>query len=196
MKPVKELTDTRSVFTWETNSGLENGTLFIGHIDIPLESGVPVQTFRREPEWLYGEGIGRSRAPLVMLEFALRSLRYNRLLHQLPIGVLYYLDEGRDCRYSAEIIRAAASRAARVLVLRPGSLGDHIIVGRRGQRKYNLIIEGKPQRIGQQRKSPEAILWFSNKIAELSNLSSKKIVLPSPSQTSKPALFPCYCPTR
>ena len=86
MKPVKELTDTRSAFTWETNSGFEGGTLFIGHIDIPLESGVPVQTFRREPEWLYGEGVGVSRAPLVMLEFALRSLRYNRLLHQLPIG--------------------------------------------------------------------------------------------------------------
>jgi D-alanine-D-alanine ligase len=49
-----------------------------------------------------------------------------------------------------------------------------VIVKRRGQRKYNLTIEGKPQRIGQQRKSPEAILWFSGKIAELSSLSSKK----------------------
>ena len=174
MKPVKEFTDTRSAWTWETNAGLAGGTLFIGHIDVPLESGIPVQTFRREPEWLHGEGIGVSRAPLVMLEFALRSLRYNRLLHQLPIGVLYYLDEGRDCRYSAEIIRAASSRAARVLVLRPGSPGDNVITKRRGQRKYNLIVEGKPQRIGQQRKSPEVILWFSNKITELSNISAKK----------------------
>ena len=194
MKPVKELTDTRSVFTWETNSGLVGGTLFIGHIDIPLESGVPVQTFRREPEWLHGEGIGVSRAPLVMLEFALRSLRYNRLLHQLPIGVLYYLDEGRDCRYSAEIIRAAASRAGRVLVLRPGSLGDNIIIGRRGQRKYNLIIEGKPQRIGQQRKSPEAILWFSGKIEELSKLSSKKDRITLSVTDIKTSSFPMLLP--
>jgi D-alanine-D-alanine ligase len=174
MKPVKEFTDTRSAWTWETTAGFAGGTLFIGHIDVLLEVGLPVQTFRREPEWLHGEGIGVSRAPLVMLEFALRSLRYNRLLHQLPIGVLYYLDEGRDCRYSAEIIRAAAYKAGRVLILRPGSLGDNVIIQRRGQRKYNLTIEGKPQRIGQQRKSPEVILWLSNKISELSHLSSKK----------------------
>jgi D-alanine-D-alanine ligase len=194
MGPVKEFTDTRSAWTWETNSGLEGGTLFIGHIDISLEAGVPVQTFRREPEWLHGEGIGVSRAPLVMLEFALRSLRYNRLLHQLPIGVLYYLDEGRDCRYSAEIIRAAASRAGRVLVLRPGSLGDNVIVGRRGQRKYTLIIEGKPQRIGQQRKSPEAVLWFSRKITELSNLSSKKERITLSVTDIKTSSFPMLLP--
>jgi D-alanine-D-alanine ligase len=196
MKPVKEFTDTKSVWTWETNSGLEGGTLFIGHIDIPLESDVPVQSFRREPEWLHGEGIGTSRAPLVMLEFTLRSLRYNRLLHQLPIGVLYYLDEGRDCRYSAEMIRAAASRAGRVLVLRPGSLGDNIIIGRRGQRKYNIIIEGKPQRIGQQRKSPEAILWFSSKITELSNLSSKKDRISLSVTDIKTSSFPMLLPHR
>ena len=194
MKPVKEFTDTRSAWTWETNAGFEGGTLFIGHIDVPLDSGVPVQPFRREPEWLHGEGIGVSRAPLVMLEFALRSLRYNRLLHQLPIGVLYYLDEGRDCRYSAEIIRAAASRAGRVLVLRPGSQGDNVIVKRRGQRKYNLIVEGKPQRIGQQRKSPEAILWFSSKITELSNLSSKKDRITLSVTEIKTSSFPMLLP--
>jgi len=194
MKPVKEYTDNKSAFTWETSSGFEGGTLFIGHIDVPLEAGVPFQSFRREPEWLHGEGIGVSRAPLVMLEFAMRSLRYNRLLHQLPIGVLYYLDEGRDCRYSAEIIKAAASRAARVLVLRPGSLGDNVIVKRRGQRKYNLTIEGKPQRIGQQRKSPEAILWFSGKIAELSNLSSKKVRTTLSVTDIKTSSFPMLLP--
>ena len=194
MKPVKEFTDTRSAWTWETNAGLEGGTLFIGHIDVPLESGIPVQTFRREPEWLHGEGIGVSRAPLVMLEFALRSLRYNRLLHQLPIGVLYYLDEGRDCRYSAEIIRAAAARAGRVLVLRPGSPGDNVIVQRRGQRKYNLVIEGKPQRIGQQKKSPEVILWFGKKISELSDLSSKKERLTLSVTDIKTSSFPMLLP--
>jgi D-alanine-D-alanine ligase len=114
MKPVKEFTDTRSAWTWETKAGFEGGTLFIGHIDVPLESDVQFQVFRRDPEWLYGEGIGTSRAPLVMIEFVLRALRYHRLLHQLPVGILYYLDEGRDCRYSADIIRAAASRARRV----------------------------------------------------------------------------------
>jgi len=196
MKQVKEFTDTRSAWTWETEEGFEGGTLFIGHIDMPLEYDVPAQVFRRDPEWLYGEGIGISRAPLVMLEFVLQSLRHNRMLHQLPIGVLYYLDEGRDCRYSADIIRAAASRAGQVFVLRPGSLGDSIIVQRRGQRKYHFIAEGKPQRIGQQRKASEVLLWFSEKLSELSALSSKKDRLALSAVDVKTDSFPMLLPHR
>jgi len=174
MKQVPEFTDTRSAWTWETDTGFQGGTLFIGHIDVPLELDVPTQIFRREPEWLAGEGIGLSRGPLVVLEYALRSLRHNRMLHQLPVGVLYYLDEGRDCRYSAEIIRAAAAKAGRVLVLRPGSLENNVISRRRGQRKFTLTLEGKPHRLGSQTLSSDVVFSFCSRIVELANLSSKK----------------------
>jgi D-alanine-D-alanine ligase len=196
MKPVKEFTDTRSVWAWETDGGFEGGTLFIGHIDVPLESDVPVQVFRRDPEWLYGEGIGLSRAPLVMIEFILRALRYHRMLHKLPIGILYYLDEGRDCRYSADIIRAATAKGGSVFILRPGILGDNITVQRRGQRKYHLVIEGKPQRIGQRRKSPEVLLWFSEKLSELSRFSSRKDRIALSAVDVKTDSFPMLLPHR
>ena len=196
MKPVEEFTDTRSVWAWESERGFEGGTLFIGHIDVPLETDVPAQVFRRDPEWLYGEGIGISRAPLVMIEFILRALRYHRILHKLPIGMLYYLDEGRDCRYSADIIRAATVKAGRVFILRPGILGDNIAIQRRGQRKYQLVVEGKPQRIGQQRKSPEALLWFSERLSELSTLSSKKDRIALSAVDVKTDSFPMLLPHR
>jgi len=196
LKPVKEFTDTRSAWTWETKAGFEGGTLFIGHIDVPLESDVQFQVFRRDPEWLYGEGIGTSRAPLVMIEFVLRALRYHRLLHQLPVGILYYLDEGRDCRYSADIIHAAASKARRVFILHPGSEGDNIRVQRRGQRKYYLIVESKPQRIGQQRKVPEVLLWLSEKLSELSRLSSRKDHIALSAVDIKTESFPMLLPHR
>jgi D-alanine-D-alanine ligase len=174
MVPVSEFTDKRSSWMWETKRGFENGTLFIGHIDVPLEQNVPFQFFRRDPEWLYGEGIGMSRAPLVMMEFALRALRYNRMLHQLPIGILYYLDEGRDCRYSEELIRCAAEKASRVFVLRPGGPPDNIRVQRRGHRKYHLTVEGIPRRLGKYGKAPETLLWLNEKIFKLAELSSRK----------------------
>jgi D-alanine-D-alanine ligase len=174
MKQVPAFTDKRSAWTWETNAGFEGGTLFIGHIDVPLELDVPAQIFHREPEWLTGEGIGLSRGPLVVLEYTLRSLRQNRMLHQLPVGVLYYLDEGRDCRYSADIIRAAAARAGRVLVLRPGSLEHNIISRRKGQRKFALTLEGKPQRLGSQTPASDVVLSFCKRIVELAGLSSRK----------------------
>jgi D-alanine-D-alanine ligase len=174
MQAVTEYTDSRSVWVWETKKGFKNGTLFIGHMDVPLDPEVPAQVFRRDPEWLYGEGIGISRAPLVMIEFILRALRYNRILHQLPIGVLYYLDEGRECRYSAELIRVAAAQASRIFILRPGGQPDNIRTQRRGHRKYHLVVEGQPHRLGKQSKAPETLLWFNEKLMNLTALSSRK----------------------
>ena len=174
LHPVPEYTDERVAWTWQTRTGFKNGTLFIGHLDVPLGREVPSTEFRRDPEWLYGEGIALSRAPLVMLEFALRGLRHIRRLHRLPIGVLYYTDEGRDSKYSAELIKNAAAQAKQVFVLRPGNPDNKIITQRRGQRKYRLLVEAEPRRLGKVRKQPDALNWFCRKIHDLAKLSSRK----------------------
>jgi D-alanine-D-alanine ligase len=196
LQPVKDLTDERSAWTWETKGGLDGGTLFIGHIDLPLDQNTPTQLFRREPEWLYGEGIGISRAPLLMLEFALRSLRHHRQLHKLPIGVLYYQDEGRDCRYSADIIRKTASRARRVVILRPGTRDDKVIIQRRGQIKYRLVVEGKTKRLGQHPKTPEVLPWVCDRLRDISNLSSPKDKLSVSAVNIMTDAFPMLLPHR
>jgi len=174
MKPAKDFTDGRVAWTWETVKGLEGGTLFVGHLDVPADAGSPTQMFRREPEWLYGNGIGASRAPLVMLEFALRALRSVRQLRRTPLGVLYYTDEGRDTRYSAEIIRVAASKARRVLVLRPGNVGDSVVTQRRGQRNYRFRVIGESLRPGKLSSKPEALRWTWNRLEEFSQLTSRE----------------------
>jgi D-alanine-D-alanine ligase len=196
LKPDLEFTDDRSVRTWTTASGLKGGTLLIGHTDVPIELDVPREYFRREPEWLYGEGIGISRAPLVVMEFALRALRSVRQLQKLPLGVMYYLDEGRDCRYSAEVIKKAASQAKNILVLRPGGLTGQIITQRRGQRKFNLIVEGEPQRLGKFVRQPEVLLWANQKLAEIARLSSKKDRLAVSTLGIRSDRFPMLLPHR
>jgi len=173
MVPVANLTDARSTWTWETSGGMDGGTLIIGHIDVPFEPSIPIQGFRRDPEWLYGEGVAMSRAPLVMTLFALRALRHVRALRKLPLGVLYYLDEGRDCRYSENLIREAASRAKRVLILQPGSRPANICTQRRGQRKYQLVVEGVSPGIGQ-KKNLDAVGWCIRKLDDIISLSSRK----------------------
>ncbi len=173
MKQVKALTDERSAWTWETKMGLKNGTLFVGHLDVPADQ-TPSQQFHREPEWLYGDGIATSRAPLLMLETVLRTLRTLRLLRNIPLGVLYYTDEGRDARYSAELIRAAGALAKRVLVLRPGNVGDYLVTQRRGQRRYRFRVEGEAIRPGKRTKKPDALRWTWNSLEAFSQLSSQK----------------------
>jgi D-alanine-D-alanine ligase len=174
LKPAAPFTDERSVYCWETSRGMKDGTLLIGHLDIPLDEEFPVQGFRRDPEWLHGEGVGSSRSALAMLEYALRSLRTLQRLHRIPLGVLYYLDEGRDCRYSAKLIREAAAHVKRVLVLRPGNIGDRVITQRRGQRKYRLIAEEPPRRPGRASKKPEIMRWIFERLETASSLSSPK----------------------
>ncbi len=174
MKPVNDLTDQKSVWTWQTKACLDNGVLLLISLDTPLTATVSAQTFRRDPEWLYGEGIGGSRAPLTMMEFALRSLRAHRLLRRLPLGVMAYADEGRDCRYSVEHIAKAMERAGSVLVLRPGNMGDKAVTGRRGQRNYRLTVEGSTKRLGQLTKKPDALTWLFARMTDVANLSSRK----------------------
>ncbi len=174
MNSVQEFTDERSTWLWETGAGFRGGTLMIGHLDVPAEAGTPAQSFRREPEWLHGDGIGTSRAPLVMMEFALRALRSLKALKKLPIGVLFYTDESRDARYSQELIRQAASEAKKVLVLRPGIMGDSVVVNRRGQRKYRLVVEGHSLQPGKATKRPEALRWMCSKLEEFAKIRSQK----------------------
>ncbi len=174
LKQVDTFTDGKTTWTWETQAGFADGTLIIGHADVPLGHDVSMQEYRRTPEWLYGEGIGLSRAPFVMLEFALKALKSLRRLRSLPIGVLYYTDEGRDCSLSAEIIQTASNRTKQVLVLKPGGLQNKVVTQRRGWRRYHLHVEDGPGRLGQLRKKPEVVRWLLGKLDAFSILSSKE----------------------
>ena len=160
MFQVSGLGDERSVWAWRTEAGLEDGTLIVGHLDIPVQESQPFQSYRREPELLFGEGIGSSRASLTMLEFTLRALKNVRLLKKLKLGVMYYLDEGRDARYSGDLIRQAAAKAKQVLVLRPGGPDDHIVDRRRGHRKFRFSVEASSAPPIGSRK-PDAFRWMA-----------------------------------
>jgi D-alanine-D-alanine ligase len=142
LKPVKELTNDKVVWTWESKAGLKNGILLLCQIDIPFDMREQHQAYRRDPEWIYSEGVGSVWGPLTMLEFTLKSLRSIRKLRKLPLGILFYGDEGLDCRYSSDLIKNAVEQSAEVIVLRPGNPGGKVIVDRRGQRKYFLRVEG------------------------------------------------------
>lgn len=159
---------------WETPAGLEGGTIIVGNLDVPLPLGATTPVFRRDPEWLYGEGVGSSRAPLTMLEFALRALRRVRRLRSLRLGVLYYTDEGQDCVTSAPLMANAFAKASRVLVLRPGGTGDHVLTQRRGLRRYELRVESSPRRVGAATKKPDALRWLWNRLEQCCELSSRK----------------------
>ncbi len=174
MKPCAEFTDKPEVWTWETAKGFAGGTLFVVNLDVPVDLSAPHQPFRRDPESLYGEGVGSSRAPLVMLEYALRSLRSIRRLRQLHVGVLLYTDEGREAQTSDELIRAAAEKAKRVLVLRPGTPTERMILRRRGNRKFRLSLQSQALAPGRATEEQAMLRSIWAKLDRFAQLSSQK----------------------
>jgi D-alanine-D-alanine ligase len=196
MKPVVDLGDARSVHVFESAAGLDGGTLLVAHVDVPLAEDVAGQGYRREPEWLYGEGVGSSRAPLVVLEYALRALRHVRLLRRRKVGVLVYRDEGRDARYSGERIAAAATAARRVLVLRPGGSEGQVYVQRRGQRKYRLVVADEPRRPGSASKRPEVLAWLADRMGRIGALGSRRERLSASFVDLETEAFPMLLPHR
>jgi D-alanine-D-alanine ligase len=80
------------------------------------------------------------------------------------------------------------------LVLRPGSLENNVIIRRRGQRKFTLTLEGKPQRLGSQTPSTDVVFCFCSRIVELANLSSKKDRISLTATDLKTAGLPALLP--
>ncbi|MDH3892357.1 MAG: ATP-grasp domain-containing protein [candidate division Zixibacteria bacterium] len=174
LTPDPDLTDERAVWTWQSKAGLDKGILLVGHLDVPTPLSAPAVMFRRDPEWLYGEGIASSRAPLVCMQFALRALRSIRRLQNVPMALLYYTDEGRDYRYSHKIVENAVARAAKVLVLRPGNLESSVVTQRRGRRKYRFTVVGEPRRLGKVYRKRGVLRWTTFCLDEFAKLTSKE----------------------
>ncbi len=172
MRPVPDLTDEPEAYMWETARGFDGGTLLVAHLDVPATGAALRQGFRRDPEWLYGEGIGRSRGSLVMLEYALRSLRSIRTLRRVPLGVLLYSDEGQDAIQSHALIRRAAERAEHVLVCRPGTVDNGIVTQRRGSRRYELTVEGARLSPGQVGRRRTVANWTFDKLVAIGKLNA------------------------
>jgi D-alanine-D-alanine ligase len=196
LHPQQELSDHHDVWTWESPARLNGGTLLIGHLDVPVNPQLGMEHFHRDPEWLFGEGIGSSRASLAMLEYSLRALKAARRLTRMPLGVSIYADEGRDCEESAEILQRACARASHVLVLNPGNPGDSLVTSRRGQRRYRLQVEGRPLRLGQSGRAAEVMRVLYGKLDELTALTDRKSRVAVSAVEIKTEAFPLRLPHR
>lgn len=168
----EEHTNGRSAWTWSTKAGFNDGTLLVVPLDIPgNRTGFPIP-FRSEQEWLYGEGIASSRGGLTTLLRALEALKETKVLNSKKIGVFYYNDEGRGMRYSSPTLVEAAKWVKQVIIMQPGFEGGKIIDQRRGTKKFAIILEGVPIRVGSRAKQIDTLSYFLKQAQGLQALSS------------------------
>lgn len=171
LSPVDEFTDGTSAWTWQSRGGFADGTLIVVSLDVPELQGSYPTYFRREPEWLIGEGIASSRAGIVCSLRAFDALRSVRKLGPAKVGLFAYSDEGDGMRFSRHIFHKAARQARQVILLKPGSREGVMIHQRRGIRKYRVIAEGKPLRPGHRSTDVEVLTWFLQKGGEVKGFS-------------------------
>jgi D-alanine-D-alanine ligase len=165
--PVPEQSDGHFTWMWQTKAGYENGTILIVNIDVPLQEQDYRVPYRKESEWIFGEGIATSRGPLAIIEFTLRTLKHMKQLDKKRIGVIVYADEGLHCQYSTPVIKRATQRAAKVLVLRPSTMQNSIVIDRRGQRFYHLLAESESKTVEKHRATDDLITFSSNLLKEI-----------------------------
>ncbi|WP_096199837.1 M20/M25/M40 family metallo-hydrolase [Bacillus sp. FJAT-45350] len=170
---MEDYTNGRSAWTWQSKAGFKDGTLVVIPIDIPGErNGFPIP-YRKEQEWIYGEGVASSRGGLVTVLSALQALDEQQLLSDKKVGVFFYSDEGRGMRYSSATLRKAAKEARQVIVLQPGFTGGKIADQRRGSKQYSIIVEGDPMRIGIESNQTDVLSYFIQKAEKLKKISSR-----------------------
>lgn len=196
MTAVDKFTDDRTVWTWQTKAGISNGILLLAHLDVPMALNSPSIAFRRDPEWLYGEGVGTSRAPIVCMQYALRALRSVRKLRSVPLGLMLYSDEGRECRYSSKLIKAAVGEARQVLVLRPGNPENRVVTQRRGWRKYRFVAVGEARRLGKIYKKQGILSWANACLDDFAKLTSRDKRIAVAASEVKTEAYPQMLPHR
>ncbi len=172
LKKAKDYSSKRSTWAWQTEAGLEGGTLLVASIDVPRDGGggYPIP-FRRDPEWLYGEGIASSRAGIACILQVLKTLKLVDKLDSNKLGVFVYADEGRGMRYSFQHLQLAASKAGRVIIMQPGFRSGKVVDQRRGSRKFSILVEGPFQRIGSHDSAIDLMSWFLNRADKIGALS-------------------------
>ncbi len=174
---VEQFTNRRSAWTWQTDIDIKRSTLLVLPVDVPRDGGKYPVLFRRDPEWLYGEGIASSRAPMVCLLKALEALHSVNKLLSARLSVFLYSDEGRGLRYSSSLLQQVAKTVKQVIVLQPGYRGGKIVDQRRGSRKYSILIEGDSLRIGYGGEKIDPLSWFLQKASDVEHLSQRDLML-------------------
>ncbi|CAM3948470.1 M20/M25/M40 family metallo-hydrolase [Alkalicoccus chagannorensis] len=174
LRQVEHLTNHRSAWTWETKAGVKDGTLLVVPLDVPgARTGYPLP-YRREQEWLFGEGIASSRGGLTTAFASLQALKDERQLGKVKAGIFFYADEGRGMRYSSPMLKKAAAEAAEVIVMQPGFVEGKVVDQRRGSRQFHLIVEGDPERAGKRSEPVDVLSWFLEKSAHLQQFNDRK----------------------
>lgn len=129
------------------------GILVLGHLDTVHPVGTiegPLK-LRVEGDRLFGPGVFDMKGGIYLALYALRRVRAESGLTNLPVTFMMIPDEELGSPNTRALIEAEARRHKYVLVPEPSRLGK-LITGRHAFVRYTVITRGKPAHAGADNK--------------------------------------------
>jgi glutamate carboxypeptidase len=122
--------------------------LLVGHLDTVFPPDSETTPFSVNDGKVMGPGTADMKGGIVVLVQALKILDDVGLLDRIPLKILMNGDEEVGSPFSSGMVKELASEARCGLIFECGSLGNQVVVGRRGVIRFNLTATGKARHAG------------------------------------------------
>ncbi len=162
-----ERIESRDALLYSTESASSPKILLVCPLDLPGQRWGSAQAFRREDEWLYGEGIASSRAGLTVALGALEAFAQEKRLAKLSLGLFLYTDEDHGMSNSHRLLRRLSRMADVVLILAPGGELKSPVVSRAGLAVYRIVLNCDLQRVSSHLDQPDLLADFQERLEEV-----------------------------
>jgi D-alanine-D-alanine ligase len=162
-----ERIENREVMLYSTDGRSNPKILMVCPLDLPGRRWGSAQVFRREDEWLYGEGIASSRAGLTVALGALQALAHEKVLGDLSLGLFLYTDEDRGMAASHRMLRRLSRTAEAVLVLTPGGVAKSPVVKRAGLAVFRVVLTCDLQTVSSHLEQTDLLAVFQERLEEV-----------------------------
>ncbi|CAN5640638.1 M20 family metallopeptidase [soil metagenome] len=146
--------------------------LVLGHFDTVWPLGtLSAMPFRVEGGRAFGPGTFDMKVGLVLVEFALRTIRDLGLKPPRTIEVLFTSDEEVGSRTSRRAIEAKATGASYVLVPEPPLPDGGLKTARKGVGRFSIEIQGRSAHAGiEPEKGISAVVELAHQILRINSL--------------------------
>lgn len=153
-------------------AGDQDNILLIGHMDTVFPEDTAFNWWREDEENAYGPGVIDMKGGLVAGIYALKALKDQGLLDDIPLRFIFNPDEEIGSPCSQDIIASEARKSAMAFVLECGGLSGEVVTGRKGRIGVRLEVFGKAGHAAfASQDKPSAILALAHKIIALEALN-------------------------
>lgn len=145
--------------------------LLMGHLDTVFPPESPFQTFRRNPDMMYGPGVADMKGGLVIMLYALKALNQFGDLQEKAITILLNSDEEMGSLSSRKYLEQQAQLHDYGLVFESSS-NDNLVRQRKGLGQARFVVHGLASHAGSaHQQGRSAIKELAYKIVELESMT-------------------------